>query len=164
MKYLFLVLFAITFFCSCSHKEALSVEALMSSMSERKMIMDDSEGVKSLNVDSLSLLPSQCFLYVLNASCSTCIYTFVDFLNETSSVNVPIVVVIDKNYKPQLDYVLEQVHMKSSVVVVENDNGKYLKGTIEELGTNGLFLYLKNNEICKSYFFVSKGINIDNNS
>lgn len=123
-----------------------------------KVLKDDNKAIYCLEDSSFHInnmpkkLPETYVVYILNASCSFCIYTFVKFYKEKELMcDIPVCIIIDKDYRDQVEYYLEQANIEiDSKKIIITENNKIINGNIDNMDLNG-HLYLINKSSIKEH-------------
>lgn len=146
---LFIILLILFAVCSCAEQEDKHMdmdELVKYFMKERMAVSIEEDSL--VNVKNLkSICQDTSFVYLLNSSCSMCLYQFVEFYQyEHNMCGIPVTAVIDEGRMPQLEYVLDKsgIDLASpNLVIVENLDSMYVHGNIENLDLSGVLISIK---------------------
>ena len=159
-KVLYFILILCIVSCSSDKLVQLSFNELCSQLIEKKQAINYTIDTDIFSVDSLCIAnDSKSIVYVMNASCSICIYQFVDFYyNNLQYLNQPIVVVVESDLKPQAEFFLEKakIYPDSKNLILVDNNKKVIKGNIENLDLNGLVVLLNSKKIENSFQYIGQ--------
>lgn len=100
----------------------------------------------SYNISPINkLLEENTIVYFMDASCSICIYKFIEFYKQAESAcSSKIYVIIDEEYLPQVEYVLSQaeIHLSENELdILCNTKKLYSNSPIEHTDLNGTVIY-----------------------
>lgn len=158
-----LIFFLLILTTSCSSDKAthLSFRELYNQLQENKQVINYNIDRELFNIDSLKVSKnSQSIIYVMNATCSICIYQFIDFYYKNLQfITCPIVVVVENDLKPQVEYFFEKAKIEidsKNLILIDNSNKKIVKGDIDNLDLNGLVILQKNNKIEDSFLYIGQ--------
>lgn len=141
-----IVFFVSLLFVSCdSNIKKYTSDEYIKILKDANKVISCSED-SSFHINNMpKKLPETYVVYILNASCSFCICTFVKFYKEKEILcDTPVCIVIDKDYRDQVEYYLEQSNIEidpHKIVIMENN--KLINGNIDNMDLNG-HLYLVN--------------------
>lgn len=97
------------------------------------------------------LLEGKTLVYFMDASCSICIYKFIEFYKQAElACDSKIYVIIDEDYLPQVEYGLSQAEIhpsKERLDILCNTKNLYLNGKIEQTDLNGRVIYGNNKQV-----------------
>lgn len=140
----YIILFFSLLFASCdSDITKYSPDDYIKTLKDANKVISCSED-SSFHISNMQKkLPETYVAYILNASCSFCICTFVKFYKEKEILcDIPVCIIIDKDYSDQVEYYLEQSNIEidpKKIVIIENN--KLINGNIDNMDLNG-HLYL----------------------
>lgn len=165
---IFYVLVALCTLCSCSSgpKEPMIPEEMV-----KWFIVNgkaaSAEVDENIITDSIcGISEDKCFVFLMDASCSMCIYQFVEFYQlESQMCGTPVRVVIDSERMPQVEYILGKsgiVTDSDQLSFVENADSAYVRGRIENLDLSGTFMLVDEGEVKGTYLYLNS-IQVDDN-
>lgn len=149
------------FLCNCSKQDRtmMDMDGLIKYfLKERAAVSYELED-SIINADQLiPLCSDSSFVYLLNSSCSMCIYQFVEFYQyEQNMCGAPVFVIIDEGYIPRFEYVMEQSGIKigtPNLSVIENKRLKYVDGIIENTDLSGALIRMQKGKLYCSCQYV----------
>ena len=159
------VLFIIGLLLFSCNKKTMTSDELIQELKDEYMIVECNNDsiIKNENLSKTSLVfPKTAFLYIMDASCSVCIYKFIEFYKfKELTCSTPVVVVVDKDYIPQIEYSMEQADISlgnKTLLIIDNEETKLLNCRIEDSGLNANVFLIENKKIKDKFVFQGKSI------
>ena len=147
-KRYFVVLICLISLLACKENVTLlsSREFILELINENKAISCSEND--TCNIDRLpENLPESCFVYIMNASCSYCIYSFISFYKyEEAICPIPVCIIVDESFRQQVEYYLEQSGIKidnSKLFMIDNTDNIIPNKNIDNDDLNGHIFLLE---------------------
>lgn len=162
----FILAAILSFVCVACNKEQkpISKRDFISQLVKTHMAMPFSDSVGYNTIQLNKLMQEETLIYIMDASCSACIYTFIEFFKQVENTcNSKIYVIIDEDYLPQVEYHLSKAKVYSNIKKLEiicNTTNKYIKGNIENADLNGRVIY----DVNKQVIYIGSLANISNST
>ncbi|MDR0972763.1 MAG: hypothetical protein LBM61_02095 [Prevotellaceae bacterium] len=128
--------------------DTLSIDKYEKKLFDLVQLLNDKKGGNTAKFTGL--------IYILNSECSICIGDFIDFamhLNR-SSVNLPIITIIDVGNREAMKYYIEQTGLDKNIDMsfFTNKDFRYIKDAL--VNHNGRVFYVYKDNIMKSFSYI----------
>lgn len=150
--------------CKKIHHKVTPNEYLDELVNEKKAVKcgDDTY----IHKEMLSrILPETYFLYLINASCSSCVYSFVSFYRHKElACETPVCVVVDQDYLPNLEFYLEKADIKidnKKLFLLPNTGDTLISKSIEKANLNGLVFVIANGQKEKQVLYTGSTVKFE---
>lgn len=149
---------------SCNKKTMTSDEFIQDLKDEYMIVGCKNDSITQGNNWSKisSTFPPTTFLYIMDASCSVCIYNFIEFYKyKELTCSTPVCVVVDKDYIPQIEYSIEQSGVSinnKTLSIIDNEDSRLVNCKIEESGLNANVFLVENKKVKDKFIFLGKSI------